>query len=215
MSYVNATTSEQRQGQVCGFVTSTGRTEVVLTVKYQQGETYTHTRNCTCGYTSVWETPTWNRKLRPAAQSAAVSSAGEVDERSAVSLAFRMNRSHWLAAATGCSSCTGSEHSAVCLSKFTANSPHRVRTLLCRLPSAHPQSPVPHRPTAVHDGILPPAEASFHELPGSVGPGPLPCQLAGTAAVQHQRVEQVRWRRMTRCGQSICDWRSDCSCTDP
>lgn len=43
----------------------------------------------------------------------------------------------------------------------------------------------------MHDGILPAAEASVHELSGFVGLGSVPRQLHGSAAVQHQRLEQV------------------------
>ena len=43
----------------------------------------------------------------------------------------------------------------------------------------------------MHDGILPAAQASLYELAGSVGPGAVPRQLAGSADLQHQRVEQV------------------------
>lgn len=170
MSYETATTTEQRQGRVCGFVASTGRTEVK--VKCRQGEK-THARL----QLQVWR----HQSVNDVKLKASPRSAEEVDGGSAASPAFGMNRSRWLAAATGCSSCAGSERFAARLSSFTADSLHRVCALLAGSP-----------PAAVHDGILSPAEASLHELPGSVGPGPLPCQLTSTAAVQHQRVEQVR-----------------------
>lgn len=67
----------------------------------------THTRT----QLHVWRHQSVNdANVKPkAAQSGSVSSAEEVDGGSAVLLAFGMNRSRWLAAATGCRSCTGSE----------------------------------------------------------------------------------------------------------
>lgn len=44
----------------------------------------------------------------------------------------------------------------------------------------------------VHDGILPPAQATVHELSSAVGPCQIPRQLSCCADLQHQRVEQVK-----------------------
>lgn len=43
----------------------------------------------------------------------------------------------------------------------------------------------------MHDGILPPSQASVYELSGSVGPRPVPRQLTCAADLQHKRLEQV------------------------
>lgn len=48
-----------------------------------------------------------------------------------------------------------------------------------------------HGWTTWNHGVVPKAQAPFHELARAVGPRPLPRQLADVAAVQCQRLEQV------------------------